>query len=103
MSSAQAASAGLGSSDRSGSVPPRPRLPVTPADLRESVGRLPRIHGPFPYSAPTWPGTVARPVERSKLGAAYDSAWARRYPARFGRVLLTELVTLPALGVIARP
>jgi 1-acyl-sn-glycerol-3-phosphate acyltransferase len=89
--------------DRSGSVPPRRRLPVTPADLRESFGHLPRIQGTFPYSAPTWPGTLPRPVKRSKLGAAYDSDWARRYPARFGRVLLTELVTRPALAVIARP
>jgi 1-acyl-sn-glycerol-3-phosphate acyltransferase len=92
-----------GPEGRSGSVPPRRRLPVTPADLRASLPSLPRIGGPFPLSPPTWPGTVPRPVKRSKLGPAYDSDWARRYPARFGRVLLTELVTRPALGAIARP
>jgi 1-acyl-sn-glycerol-3-phosphate acyltransferase len=92
-----------GPEDRSGSVPPRRRLPVTPSDLRASLPSLPRINGPFPLSPPTWPGTVPRPVKRSKLGAAYDSDWARRYPARFGRVLFTELVTRPVLGAIARP
>ncbi|MCL2396286.1 MAG: 1-acyl-sn-glycerol-3-phosphate acyltransferase [Acidimicrobiaceae bacterium] len=86
-----------------GAVPPRRRLPVTPEALRSSLARLPRPRGGFPLTAPTWPGTLPRPVERSTLGAAYDSGWARTYPARFARVLLVEFVTRPGVALIARP
>jgi 1-acyl-sn-glycerol-3-phosphate acyltransferase len=92
-----------GPGERSGSVPPLARLPVTPGSLRRSLRHVSRPRGTFPLSAPTWPGTIAHPVERSKLGAAYDTDWARRYPARLARVLLTELVTRPALQAVARP
>jgi 1-acyl-sn-glycerol-3-phosphate acyltransferase len=71
-----------GPGDRPGSVPPRRRLPVTPAALVRVRARLPRAPSRFP---------------------AYDTSWARRYPARFARVLLTELVTRPAVVAIARP
>jgi 1-acyl-sn-glycerol-3-phosphate acyltransferase len=37
------------------------------------------------------------------LGTDYDSEWTRRYPARLGRVLLSELVTRPALHALASP
>jgi 1-acyl-sn-glycerol-3-phosphate acyltransferase len=86
-----------------GSVPPRRRLPITPEKLRAGVARLPRPRGGFPLTAPTWPGSVPRPVERSRLGAAYDSNWARTYPARFTRVLLVELLTRPGIALLARP
>lgn len=86
-----------------GAVPPRRRLPVSPEGLRSGVARLARPRGGFPFTAPTWPDTVPRPVERSRLGAAYDSAWARSYPARFARVLLVEFVTRPGIALVARP
>lgn len=57
----------------------------------------------FPLRAPTWPASVPRPPERSKLGVNYDSDWARRYPVRLARVAWTELVTRPLITVVARP
>lgn len=33
----------------------------------------------------------------------YDTEWARRYPARFGRVLVSELVARPVIHLLAAP
>jgi 1-acyl-sn-glycerol-3-phosphate acyltransferase len=41
-------------------------------------------------------------VERT-LGTDYDTEWARRYPARLGRVLVSELVSRPILHALASP
>lgn len=76
---------------------------MTPEALRAGMARLPRPRVGFPLTAPTWPGNLPRPVERSRLGAAYDSTWARTYPARFARVLLVEFVTRPGIALLARP
>jgi 1-acyl-sn-glycerol-3-phosphate acyltransferase len=92
-----------GPDDRPGSVPPRSRLPVTPAGPGRIRPRLPRAPSRFPLAAPTWPDSLTPEPERSELGSNYDTAWARRYPARFARVLLTELVTRPMVAVLARP
>jgi 1-acyl-sn-glycerol-3-phosphate acyltransferase len=46
---------------------------------------------------------VAKPPAKRTLGVDYDSEWARRYPARFARVLLTELIARPAVQAVARP
>jgi 1-acyl-sn-glycerol-3-phosphate acyltransferase len=92
-----------GPGDRPGSVPPRRRLPVTPAALARVKARLPRAPSRFPLAPPTWPDSLTPPPERPTLGSAYDTAWARRYPARFARVLLTELITRPAVVALARP
>ena len=42
---------------------------------------------------------------RSKrtLGTAYDTEWARRYPARLARVLVSELVARPVVHALASP
>ncbi len=57
----------------------------------------------FPITAPTTPETV-EPVERpSKVGADYDTDWARRYPARIARLALVEGVMRPAAAVLAQP
>ena len=50
--------------------------------------RLPRP--PFPFSAPTGPGGVEAPARRPRAGADYDTAWARRYPARLARATTTS-------------
>ncbi len=47
---------------------------------------------PFPYSAPTVPGASSRPPPARKLGADYDTDWARRFPARLARLALLEAV-----------
>lgn len=57
----------------------------------------------FPFSAPTWPTSVARPRERTKLGVNYDSEWARRYGVRLARAAWTELVTVPLVSAVAHP
>ncbi len=44
----------------------------------------------FPYRKPNIPLGVEIPREPANIGADYETAWARKYPARFGRVLWTE-------------
>lgn len=83
-----------------GSVAPRSGLPVTPADLK---GRLRRPATGFPLAPPTWPGTVPKPPAKPTLGVAYDTAWARRYPARVARLLLNEAVSRPVVRLLADP
>jgi 1-acyl-sn-glycerol-3-phosphate acyltransferase len=72
------------------------------APLPDSLGRrLPRP--PFPFSAPTVPGGVEPPEPRPRAGADYDTAWARRYPARLVRAALVESVARPAIAALAKP
>jgi 1-acyl-sn-glycerol-3-phosphate acyltransferase len=90
-----------------GSVSPRRRIGIhasafEPGRLRAAVRRL-RPPETFPLAAPTWPGGVPRPPVERTLGTEYDSEWARRYPARLGRVLVSELVARPALRALAAP
>ena len=63
--------------------------------------RVPRL--PFPYSAPKVPGGVEALPPARKLGADYDTAWARRYPARMARVLLLEGVLRPSVAALGAP
>ncbi len=62
---------------------------------------LPRL--PFPFSAPTVPGGVEAPPPTRKLGADYDTDWARRFPARFARLLLLEGVMRPTMAALGAP
>jgi 1-acyl-sn-glycerol-3-phosphate acyltransferase len=43
------------------------------------------------------------PGRKPRSGADYDTAWARRYPARVARAALVEAVTRPAVAALARP
>jgi 1-acyl-sn-glycerol-3-phosphate acyltransferase len=63
--------------------------------------RIPRL--PFPFSAPTVPGGLEPPARKVRAGADYDTAWARRYPARLARAALVEAVARPAVAALARP
>ena len=58
--------------------------------------------GPSRWPRPTWPGGVPRPPVERNLGMDYDTEWARRYPARFGRVLVSELVARPGRPAAGR-
>jgi 1-acyl-sn-glycerol-3-phosphate acyltransferase len=58
---------------------------------------------PFPLGAPNVPNGVEPKREPSKLGADYDSDWARSYPARAARVVLVEGVLRPTMAVLAAP
>jgi 1-acyl-sn-glycerol-3-phosphate acyltransferase len=72
------------------------------AALPDAVSRyLPKL--PFPFSAPTVPGGVEVPGRKPRSGSDYDTAWARRYPARVARAVLVEAVTRPAVAALARP
>jgi len=44
----------------------------------------------FPYRKPNVPRGVEVEREPPNLGADYETSWARKYPARLGRVLWTE-------------
>jgi 1-acyl-sn-glycerol-3-phosphate acyltransferase len=44
----------------------------------------------FPYRAPTVPRGVEVPEEPSKLGADYDTEWARRAPAKAARTVISR-------------
>lgn len=57
----------------------------------------------FPYRAPTVPLTVTPEPAEQKLGAGYDSAWARKLPARYARFFVTESVVRPLIAGLAQP
>ena len=59
--------------------------------------------GQFPYRAPTVPLTVDPLPAEPKLGAHYDSEWARKMPARYARYLLTEGFVRPVIAGLAQP
>ncbi len=52
----------------------------------------------FPYRAPTVPKGVEVPKEPSKLGANYETEWARSLPARVAR----EVITSGPLALLVR-
>ncbi|MHB1535950.1 MAG: lysophospholipid acyltransferase family protein, partial [Acidimicrobiales bacterium] len=91
-----------------GGEPPKRRLPVTPGSVQSAVGAARRQvrrrrSGAFPWSAPHWPGGVARPLPERVLGVDYDTEWARRYPARVARLVLTDFVARPLITAVATP
>lgn len=49
------------------------------------------------------PAGVEPLAPKRRLGADYDTAWARSYPARAARVLLVDGVVRPALRALASP
>ena len=57
----------------------------------------------FPYRAPTTPLTVEPRKDDPTLGAHYDTEWARKMPARYGRFFLTEGVVRPIVAGLAQP
>jgi len=91
-----------------GATRPHHRLPIdADAFSASNVGalarRLRRPAGKFPWVAPSWPSTVPRSPIEPTLGVNYDTEWARRYPSRFARLLLTEAVTTPVMRALADP
>lgn len=66
-----------------------------------SAVKLPRL--PFPYSAPKTPLGV-EPVERKRRsGPGYETDWARRLPARVGRMALRETLLRAGVAALAAP
>ncbi len=72
---------------------------------------LPRLPPPvrwlrrleFPLRAPTVPRGVEPPPRRARTGADYDTAWARRWPARFARAAVVEGPMRLAVTLVADP
>ena len=62
---------------------------------------LPRAR--FPWASPPWPAGLDRQPPERKVGVGYDSAWARRYPARLARALVIDNVTRPLAHLVAAP
>lgn len=57
----------------------------------------------FPLRAPTWPTSVPRPPVERTTGVDYDTAWARRYPARLTRALVVDELMRPMVHALASP
>ena len=57
----------------------------------------------FPWSAPTWPGSVERGPARRSLGADFDTEWARTPAARVARGFVLDGLIRPAVSVVASP
>lgn len=85
------------------------RLPVNGkalAQLARAAAPSPSAllrRAPFPLRAPTVPNGVEPKAEPSKVGADFETEWARRYPARAARVLLVEGVVRPSMTLLAAP
>ncbi len=78
------------------------------AVYRDAYAKVPRprdvvSRASFPYAPPTVPLTVEPRRPEPTLGAHYDTDWARRMPARYGRFLLTEGVLRPVVAGLAQP
>ena len=63
--------------------------------------RLPSL--PFPFSAPPTPGGVEPLPPTRKVGADYETDWARRTPARLARLAVLETLLRPTVAVLGAP
>jgi 1-acyl-sn-glycerol-3-phosphate acyltransferase len=68
------------------------------AKTRAMIGRF-----GFPWRAAAVPTGIAPAPPSHRLGADYDTDWARRYPARLARATIVEGIMRPAMAVIASP
>ena len=57
----------------------------------------------FPYRAPNTPGGVEPLPPKRKLGADFDTGWARKTPARGVRAAWVEGVLRPSMAMLASP
>ena len=95
-----------------------PAMPLSRRQARELLRRLPvnrRVRSKNPTARtpgriaravllpPTVPAGVERPERKRNVGADYDTAWARSYPARFARVAILNAVMKPVIDLLATP
>lgn len=57
----------------------------------------------FPFRAPTVPAGVELPAKPKRTGAAYETKWARRQPARIVRALIVEGPLRAVVTTVAHP
>jgi 1-acyl-sn-glycerol-3-phosphate acyltransferase len=62
-----------------------------------------RLPDTFPYRRPTWPTTLDRPPAEPRLGAHFDTDWARTPPARLARALILDNLIRPTVNLLADP
>lgn len=86
----------------SGRVERAQRLAGRAESAVRSVAKPLRNTG-FPYRSPSVPKGVTVPREPSRLGAGYDTAWARTPVARVARAIITEGPLRLAVRGIANP
>lgn len=94
-------------------VPPAVRLAVNGRTAAEAVAQARRgasarlrsaVRAGLPGLVPRpTPGGVDQPRRTSRLGADYDTDWARTYPARLARAAIVETVVRPAVAALADP
>lgn len=74
---------------------------VVPSPQQVASRALRRL--PFPYRSAPVPRGVDPPARKPTSGAAYDTDWARRYPARVARLAAIETVMRGGVEVLAAP
>jgi 1-acyl-sn-glycerol-3-phosphate acyltransferase len=57
----------------------------------------------FPYRAPKAPAGIELEAQKARLGANYETDWARRPPARAARAALRVAVLHPVVRLLASP
>jgi 1-acyl-sn-glycerol-3-phosphate acyltransferase len=68
---------------------------------RSPVGRLRAL--PFPLRAPSTPGGVEPAPVENRTGANFDTAWARKWPARMARAAFIEGPMRLGVAALASP
>ena len=73
--------------------------------VRRSGAKLSRVTQSFgfPWRAPSVPKGLEVPAEPKKVGADYDTTWARKAPARLARAAIVEGPLRLAIRLVADP
>jgi 1-acyl-sn-glycerol-3-phosphate acyltransferase len=77
---------------------PKGVVPSPKAAARTALRKV-----PFPYRPAIAPHGVPVPEGKARSGAAYDTDWARRYPARIARLALMETLMRGTVELLAAP
>ena len=64
---------------------------------------IPAVLRGFPFAAPNVPAGMEVLPRKARMGAAYDSSWAREQPARYARFFIVEGPMRAAMAAIATP
>ena len=64
---------------------------------------VPAILQGFPFAAPNVPVGMEVLPRKARMGAAYDSSWAREQPARYARFFIVEGPMRAAMATLATP
>ncbi|HWC12545.1 MAG TPA: 1-acyl-sn-glycerol-3-phosphate acyltransferase, partial [Acidimicrobiales bacterium] len=62
-----------------------------------------RVRPQFPIGPAAWPSSVPRPGAPARTGVHYDTAWARKWPARLARAIVIDDVYRPLVQVLGSP